>query len=41
MKSFTAKAPRREGSAKEFMVFFAKSLRLGVFAVPGKVVELK
>ncbi|HRF31513.1 MAG TPA: hypothetical protein PLM02_12980 [Azonexus sp.] len=40
MKSFTAKAPRREGNAKEFMVFFAKSLRLGVFAVGSGVLHV-
>jgi hypothetical protein len=33
MKGFAAKAPRREGNAKKFTVFFEKSLRLGALAV--------
>lgn len=40
MKSLTAKAPRREGNAKEFMIFFAKLLRLGAFAVGSGVLHV-
>jgi hypothetical protein len=40
MKSLTAKAQRREGNAKKFLVFFAKSLRLGAFAVDSGVLHV-